>query len=76
MLPPPLSVSDRQDGDGDEIDYSTRARYSIPYFVAPDPDAVIECFPSCTGPGRPQKYDGVVQREYGKLRAGLHYVGV
>ena len=72
---PPLSHADGVNGRGDG-DRLTRPRYSIPYFVAPDPDAVVECFPSCMREGRPRKYERVLQREYGKLRAGLHYVGV
>lgn len=31
-------------------------RYSIPYFAIPDYDAVIECLPTCQGPGNPPKY--------------------
>lgn len=33
-----------------------RERYSAPYFAIPDFDAVIECLPSCHGPGNPPKY--------------------
>ena len=31
-------------------------RYSVPYFAIPDYDAVIECLPTCRGPGNPPKY--------------------
>ena len=31
-------------------------RYSIPYFFDTDMDAVIECLPTCTGPGNPPRY--------------------
>ncbi len=65
-LPP---LSDRFSGPS----RLTRARYSIPYFVAPDPDSVVECFQSCTDEGRPAMYDSVMQREYGGKRARLHY---
>jgi isopenicillin N synthase-like dioxygenase len=51
----------------------TRARYSIPYFVAPDSDAVIQCMPECAGAGNPIKYEPVVQREYNLLRGKLQY---
>lgn len=52
----------------------TRARYSIPYFVSPDPTAVIECLPACSSSANPAKYPPVVQDEYRKLRAKLQYV--
>lgn len=51
----------------------TRARYSIPYFVSPDPDAVIECLPVCTGTTNPPKYPPVTQRDYNRMRAQLQY---
>ena len=33
-----------------------RERYSAPYFAIPDYDAVVECLPTCHGPGNPPKY--------------------
>jgi isopenicillin N synthase-like dioxygenase len=33
-----------------------RERYSVPFFAIPDFDAVVECLPSCKGPGNPAKY--------------------
>lgn len=33
-----------------------RERYSAPYFAIPDFDALIECLPSCQGPGNPPRY--------------------
>ena len=51
----------------------TRARYSIPYFVAPDSTAVIECLAECTSEANPAKYGPVVQREYDLMRGKLHY---
>lgn len=52
----------------------TRARYSIPYFVSPDPDAVIECLPACLDARNPvAKYPPVVQEEYRRMRAKLQY---
>ncbi|KAK8109819.1 hypothetical protein PG999_007956 [Apiospora kogelbergensis] len=52
---------------------ATRARYSIPYFVCPNPDAVIECIPQCTGPDNPPKYDTVTQDAYNRMRGKLQY---
>jgi isopenicillin N synthase-like dioxygenase len=33
-----------------------RERYSIPFFGIPDFEAVVDCLPTCCGPGRPAKY--------------------
>ena len=65
-LPP---ASDRFTG----AERMTRARYSIPYFVSPDLDAVIECMPECAGANNPVRYEAVVQREYRLMRAKLQY---
>ncbi len=45
-------------------------RYSLPVFFGPSGDAVIECLPTCTGPGRPPLYEPITYR---KLR--LWYYG-
>lgn len=50
----------------------TRARYSIPYFVAPDSSSVIECIPECLA-GYPAKYGPITQGEYRRMRAQLQY---
>jgi isopenicillin N synthase-like dioxygenase len=39
-------------------------RYSIAFFYSPTPSAVIECLPTCTGPGNPPRYEPAV---YGDL---------
>ena len=33
-----------------------RERYSLPFFGIPDYDAVVECLPTCQGPGNTAKY--------------------
>ncbi|HUK06897.1 MAG TPA: 2-oxoglutarate and iron-dependent oxygenase domain-containing protein [Stellaceae bacterium] len=38
------------------INRSGQERYSIPFFAIPDFDALVECLPSCHGPGKPAKY--------------------
>ena len=38
-------------------------RYSIAYFHSPNPDSVIECLPSCVGPGTPARYPRAVYRD-------------
>lgn len=65
-LPP---AQDRYTGE----ERMTRARYSIPYFVSPDIDAVIECLSECANAENPVKYEPVVQREYRLMRAKLQY---
>ena len=39
-------------------------RLSIVMFTGPNADAVVECLPSCTGPGNPPRYGPVVAQEY------------
>jgi isopenicillin N synthase-like dioxygenase len=34
-------------------------RYAIPFFLGPHLDQVIECLPSCTGPGNPPRWDPI-----------------
>jgi isopenicillin N synthase-like dioxygenase len=41
-----------------------RARHSVPCFVGPNPDAVIEALPSCVSPDNPAKYPPIVAGEY------------
>jgi isopenicillin N synthase-like dioxygenase len=38
-------------------------RYSIAYFHSPNPDAVIECLPSCVSADNPAKYPPAVYRD-------------
>ncbi|OQE20802.1 hypothetical protein PENFLA_c016G02657 [Penicillium flavigenum] len=63
-LPP---LPDRFEG----TDRMTRRRFSIPYFMSPDPDAVIECIP-CVGEGD-AKYEPITQAEYNQMRASMQY---
>ncbi|HXZ01164.1 MAG TPA: 2-oxoglutarate and iron-dependent oxygenase domain-containing protein [Stellaceae bacterium] len=39
-------------------------RYSIAYFHSPNPDTLIECLPSCTGPGNPARYPPALYRDF------------
>jgi isopenicillin N synthase-like dioxygenase len=39
-------------------------RFSIPFFTSPRWDVVLECLPSCTGPGNPPKYKPISRAEY------------
>jgi isopenicillin N synthase-like dioxygenase len=36
-----------------------RHRYAVPYFMAPHLDTVIECLPTCTGPGNPPRWEPI-----------------
>lgn len=51
----------------------TRARYSIPYFVSPDGEAVVECLPVCLSETNPAKYEPTQWDLYRKMRAALQY---
>jgi len=45
------------------LNESGRDRYSIAFFYSPNPDSVIECLPSCTGPENPPRYPKAVYRD-------------
>jgi isopenicillin N synthase-like dioxygenase len=38
-------------------------RYSIAFFYSPNPEAVIECLPTCAGPDHPAQYPPAVYRD-------------
>ncbi|KAL9131691.1 MAG: hypothetical protein Q9217_000432 [Psora testacea] len=65
-LPP---KQDRFTGD----DRMTRARYSIPYFVSPEGQSVVECLPSCADEKHPPKYKPIVWDDYRLMRASMQY---
>ena len=69
---PPLQVS--QDS-GSSIKHITRARYSIPYFIAPDSDAMIQCLPSRVDKDHPKAYEDVKYSDYGGMRSKYQYQG-
>lgn len=66
VLPP---LDDRFDGP----ERMTRERYSIPYFLAPDPTSLIECLPTCTSEQNPAKYEPITQGDYNRMRASMQY---
>ena len=33
-----------------------RERFSVAFFLDPDPEAVVEALPTCVGPGRPARH--------------------
>ncbi|KAI1336767.1 thymine dioxygenase [Xylariaceae sp. FL0016] len=70
---PPIAPSCK--ANEEVVKCMTEARYSIPYFVSPDPQSIIECLPRCTGEDRPAKYGPVVQEDYRRMRAKGQYIG-
>ena len=48
------------------INTSGVERFSIPVFFGPSGDAVIECVPSCVGPGNPAKFEPMTYRDVRK----------
>ncbi|KAI0543690.1 hypothetical protein F4679DRAFT_577443 [Xylaria curta] len=65
---PPLS----QDGSAEPS--MALPRYSIPYFVSPDPTAVIECLSACADAQNPPRYPPVTQNDYRNMRARGQYL--
>jgi isopenicillin N synthase-like dioxygenase len=41
-----------------------RERYSVAFFLDPNPDAVIDCLPTCVTPDRPARYAPVTGADY------------
>ena len=39
-------------------------RYALPFFMQPNADAVLECLPSCCGPGNPPKDEPITCADY------------
>ena len=46
------------------LNVSGRDRYSVPFFVSPEYDTVLECLPSCLGPAKLAKYPPVTMEEF------------
>ena len=46
------------------INRSGRARYSFPFFIGANPDAVIDVLPSCVSPSNPSKYQPIITSDY------------
>jgi len=41
-----------------------RDRYAIPFFLGPRFDQVIECLPTCTGPGNPPRWEPITYAQW------------
>jgi len=50
-----------------------RERFSIPYFMSPDRDLLVDCLPGCWDEDRPKKYEPVTAGEYVDLRLNATY---
>jgi isopenicillin N synthase-like dioxygenase len=50
-----------------------RERYSVAFFLDPNPDAVIECLPTCVTEARPARYAPIAGAEYLRERLDATY---
>jgi len=50
-------------------------RYSVAFFLDPNPDAMVACLPTCTGPDRPAKYAPITGAEFLRSRLEPTYAG-
>ncbi len=48
-------------------------RYSVAFFLDPNPDADVACLPGCVGPGRPAKYPPISGADFLKSRLAPTY---
>jgi isopenicillin N synthase-like dioxygenase len=46
------------------VNASGRERYSVPFFLDPDPDAIVECLPGCATESKPAKYPPIRGDDY------------
>jgi isopenicillin N synthase-like dioxygenase len=51
-------------------------RYALPFFFDCWAEHVMECLPSCAGPGNPPKYDPITYVEYMSWFRSMNYAGV
>jgi isopenicillin N synthase-like dioxygenase len=50
-------------------------RYSVAFFLDPNPDAIVACLPSCIGEGRPAKYAPISGADFLRSRLAPTYEG-
>ncbi|TLD08461.1 uncharacterized protein PgNI_07178 [Pyricularia grisea] len=71
--PPDYSEITEPQGTKTDQGDLTPSRYSIPYFVSPNPDAVVDCFASCVTKDRPLGYEKIMYEDYRRMRASTQY---
>ena len=55
------------------LGYPGRERYSIAFFLDPNPDAEVACLPGCMGAGEAPKYQPVTGADFLKMRLAATY---
>jgi isopenicillin N synthase-like dioxygenase len=55
------------------VNATGRERFSIAFFLDPNPDADVACMPGCTGEGRPAKYAPISGADYLKSKLDASY---
>ncbi|AXS40929.1 2-oxoglutarate and iron-dependent oxygenase domain-containing protein [Breoghania sp. L-A4] len=58
------------------VNASGRERYSVAFFLDPNPDATVACLPSCESAANPAKYPPVSAADYLKGRLDATYAAV
>jgi isopenicillin N synthase-like dioxygenase len=51
----------------------SRERYSVAFFLDPNPDTMIECLPGCSGVSRPPRYAPILASDYLRQRLVATY---
>ncbi|MEM8552317.1 MAG: 2OG-Fe(II) oxygenase family protein, partial [Pseudomonadota bacterium] len=54
---------------------SGRERYSVAFFLDPNPDAIVDCLPTCTSALNPPKYPPIRGDDYLESRLKATYEG-
>lgn len=49
------------------------ARYAIPFFFGPNPDALLECLPTCTDEANPPKFEPISAHDYSVWFSSRNY---
>ena len=52
-----------------------RERYSVAYFLDPNPEAVVAVLPACTAPEAPVRYPPITAADYLRQRLDATYIG-
>lgn len=55
------------------VNATGRERFSIAFFLDPNPEADVACMPGCAGEGRPAKYDPISGADYLKSKLDASY---